>query len=311
MSDYWFRSVGKKSKTPKTTKGGKSPRGSTPRIALPTYAVDTATALTSYDSYSGAERISDIVYDINSENFRLWKAQATSDGLGTIDEITGWWVKDELTDDTYVTTNLVTTRSASTYGPGKFYVERMAWDLDPTTTQSLRNGSNVFAVNNLYATGVARAEGRAVSSGEFNDYRTLYASTYLPTDFPAGEILKGHLPPSKMALFTEEPTAPARKMKVGSGTMVEASSSEKAGISIPLEKISSKRFLAGKSLTVAEKRIGKNCFRAAEEVLRGGLVGAGRSWWLWVWLGRGRAEAIGIKHWDVRDLHNQCDWWHL
>jgi hypothetical protein len=178
--------MSKKAKKPKSPKGGRLPGGSSPRVVLPTYAVDTTTALTSYDSYSGAERISDIVYDINSENFRLWKAQATSDGLGTIDEITGWWVKDELTDDTYVTTNLVTTRSASTYGPGKFYVERMVWDLDPTTTQSLRNGSNVFAVNNLYATGVARAEGRAVSSGEFNDYRTLYASTYLPTDFPAG-----------------------------------------------------------------------------------------------------------------------------
>ena len=174
----------KAAKPPKSGEG----TGGIPQVKLPTYAVDSTKALTAYDSYTGATFASDVVYDINSENFRRWKenAIANSDDPQYLDEIIGWWAKAEMTDDTYVTTNMITTKSSSPYGPAKFYVERMVWDLDPTTTKTIRGESSTFVINNLYQNGVARAEGRALTYGEFLDYRTLDPSNYLPTSFPPG-----------------------------------------------------------------------------------------------------------------------------
>jgi len=163
-------------KTPKT-KGGSG----TPQVKLPTYAVDASTALTVYDSYSGEEWTSDVVYDISSENYSLRKAHY---GIAGKDTITGFWVKKEITDDTLVTTNLITTKSTWPYGSGKYYVERMVFDLDPATIQALRAGSNRFSINSV--DGVARSEARALSAGEAFNYYVLPAAKYLPTNFPAG-----------------------------------------------------------------------------------------------------------------------------
>jgi hypothetical protein len=167
-----------KSKTrSKRPKPGKN-SGGIPQVKQPTYPVDTTTALTTYDSYSGEEWISDVVYDMNSENYKRWQPGIAKD------QITGWWVKKEVTDETLVTTNLITTKSTTPYGAGKWYVERMVFDLDPSNTQSLRAGGNRFSINNIDA--VARLEGRAVSVGEAMSYYVLPAAQYRSTNFPAG-----------------------------------------------------------------------------------------------------------------------------
>jgi hypothetical protein len=64
--------MSRKSKAQKSRNGGKSSKGSSPRVVLLTYAVDTSPALTTYDSHSGAEWASDVVYDMSSINFQLW-----------------------------------------------------------------------------------------------------------------------------------------------------------------------------------------------------------------------------------------------
>ena len=173
--------MSRKSKAQKSRNSGKSSKGSSPRVVLPTYAVDTSTALTTYDSYSGAEWASDVVYDMNSRNYQLWAQGGVPQGR---DEITGWWVKYEISDDLMVLTNLVTTKSTSPYGAGKYYVERMVFDLDPATIQGLMAGTNRFSINSADA--VARAEGRGMSAGEALNYYVLPPSSYLPTSFPEG-----------------------------------------------------------------------------------------------------------------------------
>mgnify|MGYP000029292275 CR=1 FL=1 len=172
--------MGKTRNKPKTPKPGKG-ASRTPQVKTPTYSVDSATGLRTYDSYSGAEWVSDVVYDMSSENYKLEKAYY---GIPGEDEITGWWVKKEITDDTLVTTSLITTKSTSPYGAGKYYVERMVFNLDPTSIQALRAGSNRFPIPSEYA--VARSEGRALSAGEAFNYYVLPSAEYLPTNFPAG-----------------------------------------------------------------------------------------------------------------------------
>ena len=173
--------MSRKSKTTKSRNGGKSSGGSTPRVVLPTYKADTATGLTTYDSYSGEEWSSDVVYDKNSENFRL---RGASYGIPGKDILTGWWVKYEISDDLMVMTEMVTVKSNAPYGTGKYYVERMVFDLDPATIQGLMAGTNRFSINSAEA--VARAEGRGMSAGEALNYYVLPPSSYLPTSFPEG-----------------------------------------------------------------------------------------------------------------------------
>jgi hypothetical protein len=175
--------MSKKAKKPKSPKGGKLPGGSSPRVVLPTYAVDTATALTAYDSYSGEEWVSDVVYDIKSRNYQLWAQAGVPQGK---DEITGWWVKWEITDDTIVTTSLITTKSDIPYGAGRYYVERWVDDLDPQATQSLRAGSQRFSINESAYAQRARSVGRAVSAGEALQYYLVNSELYQSTTFPEG-----------------------------------------------------------------------------------------------------------------------------
>ena len=175
--------MSRKSKTPKSRNGGKSSGGSTPRVVLPTYTVDTATALTTYDSYSGEEWTSDLVYDMNSRNYQLWAQGGVPQGR---DEITGWWVKREITDDTIVTTSLITTKSEIPYGAGRYYVERWVDDLDPQATQSLRAGSQRFSINESAYAQRARSVGRAVSAGEALQYYLVNTELYQSSTFPEG-----------------------------------------------------------------------------------------------------------------------------
>jgi hypothetical protein len=126
-------------KPTKTRKANKAAEKA-PKATQPAYTIDENNALSIQFDNSEAYR-SDTLYDKNSNNYALYGQSGHS-----LDNITGWWRKYELSDSYIIDTVFITyTKDNPDLPPSsvsKWYVERTVYELDPTWRQ---NSSNILS----------------------------------------------------------------------------------------------------------------------------------------------------------------------
>ena len=132
-----------------------------PQVKLPEYSIDPITALSIEDKDLGTVWTSDVVYDINSSNFKKEKSYYK------LDSLTGYWKKKEITDQTIIETWLMEDRKI-----GHWSLVRNVWLLDPENSKLARGNSNNLSDHWF---GKSLAHGTvSTTTGERYDFTDIY-----------------------------------------------------------------------------------------------------------------------------------------